>query len=171
MGTSWGAAIDYLHTSLSNGVTTPMGAVIPALSTLDPLVVVTDNEPATTSPSMVVIGRTSAEIGDLGSATAQYAELGAGRIEEDYTIPGYVDVFRPGPTQKPARDAAIVLFDGIVRLIHTDPTFGGVLQRGQVGMVSRFAPYQTQDEQDVAAGGQLRARIAFDIAVHNKYIP
>ena len=54
MGTSWGAVIDYLYTSLTGGVTTPSGVVVPALSSLDPLVVVTDNEPALTSESMAV---------------------------------------------------------------------------------------------------------------------
>lgn len=172
---SFGQVIDYLVGSLTNGVAVqvaPGSTVnVPALSTIDPTVAVSDNEPLTTSESQVVIGRTSPSSGAAGTVDWSYVELGAGRIEENYLIPGYVAVWRPGPAQKPARDAMVALTNGVVSLVHTDPTLGGILQRGRIATVSRVQFNQTQDDEDTAGGGYMYACADFEITVQNTYIP
>ena len=175
MGASFGAVIDYLVAGYTSGATVqvaPGSTVnVPALSTIEPTVTVADNEPSTSSESQVVIGRTSPSSGAAGTVDWSYTELGAGRIEENYSIPGYVAVWRPGPAQKPARDAMLALTDGVVLLVHTDPTFGGILQRGRYAVVSRVQFNQTQDDEDTAGGGYMYACADFEITVTNTYIP
>jgi hypothetical protein len=160
MGTSIGRVIDYLVAGLAG-----------PLTALDPLARVVDNQPNADSESWVVIGRASDEQATVGNAETVYTELGAGRIEESYTLPGYVQVYRSGPSQKPARDAAIVLFDGIVKFVYADPTLGGIITRGRVGVVSRMSLTQTQDDDDTGGGDLRLAAIEFELAIKNSYIP
>lgn len=171
MGTSMGAAIDYVLASLRSGVTTPDGVVVPPLTAVDPSAAVYDNTPASTSETQVVVGRTSPDSGAAGDVDWEYTTLGAARIEESYTIPGYIAVWRPGPDQKPARDAAIALTDGVVRLIHADPTLGLLLQMGRIARVAKVVLHQTQDDEDTAGGGYMYACVDFELAVQNTYIP
>ena len=175
MGSSVPAAIDYLYGALTAGVTVQtapgQSVTVPPLSSIDPTVVVSDNEPVISSETQVVIGRTSPDSAASGDIDWTYQELGAGRMAEAYTIPGYIAVWRPGPAQKPARDAVWVLGDALISLVHTDPTFGGLLQRGRIARLSRVAFHQTQDDQDTAGGGYMFACIDFEITVENTYIP
>lgn len=175
MGASFAQVIDYLVGGYTAGATVTVGpgstVNVPPLSAIDGTVVVSDNEPVLTAQSQVVIGRTSPSSGAAGTVDWSYQELGAGRIEEQYTIPGYVAVWRPGPAQKPARDAMVALIDGVVALVHTDPTLGGILQRGRYAHVSRVQFNQTQDDEDTAGGGYLYACADFEITVQNSYIP
>lgn len=175
MGISYGQVIDYLVTSLTSGVAvtvTPGNTVTVApLTSIEATAVVSDNAPVTSSETQVIIGRTSPASGAAGDVDWAYQELGAGRIEESYVIPGYVAVWRPGPAQKPARDAMVSLVDGVVGLVHTDPTFGGILQRGRYAIVSKVAFHQTQDDEDTAGGGYMYACADFEITVQNSYIP
>jgi len=159
MGASWGAVIDYLVT----GLAAPLAA---AQADAEPF----DNVPREAGSTAVVIGREAPDSGGAGSGTMAYAELGAGRIQENYTVPGYIQCWRPGPDQKPARDAAISLLDAVITFVHADPTLGGLLQRGRIGIVGQVAFRQTQDEQDLA-GGALYAGIDFELQVQNTYIP
>lgn len=161
MGTSIGAAIDYLVAGL------------PArLALIEPMVIVADNWPDKESRSFVVIGHTSPDSGAAADGEDQYLELGALRVEESYSIACYVDVIRNGPAQKPARDAAIALFDGVVAFVHADMTLGGLITRGRFAMASKVQLSQTQDVTDTGEAGLLRrAVISFEIAVHNSYIP
>ena len=170
MGTSIGAAIDYLVAGLTNGKT--VGAVtIPPLTSINPVVEVADNLPQTASGVWVIIGRTDTTAGTAGTGTNTYVELGATRIEEQYTLPGLVYVETSGPGQKAARDAAIALYDGVVRLVHADPTLGGLLERGRVGLVSSLGLTQTDDDHDAAGAGGVVAQIHFDLQIQNTYIP
>lgn len=160
MGTSIGAVIDYLVA----GLPAPLAAI-------DPLVRVVDNQPNADSDSWVNVGRSADDHGAAGDPENVYTELGAGRIEETYTLPGYVQVYRPGPAQKPARDAAIALIDGIVRFVHADPTLGGILTRGRVGIMSRLSLTQTEDDDDTGGGDLRLALIGFELTIRNTYIP
>ena len=161
MGTSVGGAIDYLV------------AALPALLTaVDSSAVVADNEPLVTSHSLVVIGRTEPENAGAADGSQMVVNLGAGRREESYVVPCFISVYRNGPAQKPARDAAIALFDVVAHLVAADPTLGGLLQLGRAAYMDRMQLVQTRDAGDTGDAGSMRlALIIFDIHVSNTYIP
>ena len=119
MGTSVGAAIDYIVATLT-----------PAVIAIDATAVVVDNDPTFSSTSMVVIGRTEPENAMAADGSQMIINLGAQERQEDYNIPCFISVYRQGPAQKPARDAAIALFDATAHLIAADVTLGGLLRKG-----------------------------------------
>lgn len=163
MGTSIGQGIDYLLATLP-----------PLLLAVDSTSVVVDNFPTVSSQSMVFIGRQGPDDGQAASETRQFLVLGAGRVEEDYLIPCYIEVTRPGPEQKPARDAALALFDAFAHLMVSEAgmTFGGVLQQGRIAQVRSVSLVQTRDGEDAGQSGTLRmAWVTFEIHVLNHYIP
>ena len=161
MGTSIGAAIDYIV------------AALPApLILVDPTAVVVDNDPSVSAQSMVIIGRTEPENALAADGSQMIVSLGAGRREENYLIPCFISVYRQGPQQKPARDAAIALFDVVAHLIASDVTLGGLLQQGRRAVVDRMQLVQTRDSGDTGDSGAMRlAMVVFDIQVTNTYIP
>lgn len=171
MGTAIGAVIDYFVAGLGKGVTTPSGVVVPPLSSIDPKVLVFDNWATDRSNSRVVIGHQSYDSGEAGDSESAWYDIGAQRIEESFTIPCFIDVVRDGPAQKPARDAATALYDGVVHLIAADVTLAGILQRGRVGLASHLRFRQTQDSDDTGSGGLRRAYIGFQLVCKNAYIP
>jgi hypothetical protein len=107
--------------------------------------------------------------GRSGTGTASTRSLGGERIEEDYTLPCFVHVILDGSVQKPARDAAIALFDGIVRVVHADPTLGGISREGPVGLASP-AVVDADAERRRHRGGDRDAATS-SIDIHNTYIP
>ena len=158
MGSSIPAVIDYLIT----GLAAPLAAI-------EPTTVLADGMPLTASETMVVVGRTSPESGNGTIGEDAYVELGAQRIQETYTLPIYVDVFREGPAQKPARDAAFGLYDAVVKFVAADPTLGELLTQGRIAQAARLSLHQTQDDQDTAGGGYMRAQIQFELQIQNTY--
>ena len=161
MGTSVGAAIDYIVANLT-----------PAVIAVDPAAIVVDNDPMFSSYSMVVVGRTDPENAMAGDGSQMIINLGASERQEDYVIPCYVSVYRPGPQQKPARDAAIALFDATAHLIAADVTLGGLLRKGRRAEIARMQLVQTRDSNDTGDAGSMRlAIIVFDIHVTNTYVP
>ena len=161
MGTSVGAAIDFIVANLG-----------PALLAVDSTAVAVDNEPFFSSQSMVVIGRTDPENALAGDGGQMIINLGASERQEDYVIPCYVSVYRLGPQQKPARDAAIALFDATAHLIAADVTLGGLLRKGRRAEIARMQLVQTRDSNDTGDAGAMRlAVIVFDIHVMNTYVP
>jgi hypothetical protein len=161
MGTSIGAAIDYIVAGL------------PALLTAAiPTAQLADNEPALQSDSLVVIGRTDPENAIGSDGTQMIVTLGANRRQEEYVIPCFVQVYRPGPAQKTARDAAITLFDVTARFIASDPTLGGALQQGRYAYIDKMQLIQTRDSEDTGSSGAMRlAVVTFNIHAANHYIP
>ena len=161
MGSALPAVIDYLVT----GLPAPLTAI-------DPSVVVADNEPGLESDSLVVIGRSGPTAGDASSAQNQFGALGGLRFEEDWTLEGYIDCTRPGPSQKPARDAVFALYDGLLKFLNSDPTLGGNLLHGRFATLSGVQYRQTQDDDDTGASGALRrATVSFTVNVPNSYLP
>ena len=161
MGTSVGAAIDYI-----------VAALPPLVTAVDPTAVVVDNDPMFSSQSIVVIGRTEPENAMAADGSQMIVILGAGRREENYLIPCFISVYRQGPAQKPARDAAIALFDVVGHLIASDVTLGGVLQQGRRAEIQKMQLVQTRDSNDTGDSGAMRlAIVVFDIHVSNTYIP
>lgn len=167
MGVSVGQAIDYLFT----GTSTAGGTLLDALRAVDSTAVLADNEPTAGSQSMIFIGRADPGAAVAGTGTRQYMTLGAGRSEESYSIPCYISVTRPGPTQKPARDAALALFDAVAHFLQGDLTLGGVLLAGRYAQLSTVTLTQTLDEGDTGGGAVRSAFVAFDIHCTNLYIP
>lgn len=167
MGVSIGQAIDYLCTGTNTSGTT----LLAALTVVDSTVVLADNEPMSSSQSMVFVGRADPGNAEAGSGTRQYMVLGAGRAEEAYTIPCFISVMRPGPAQKPARDAALALFDAFAHFIQADLTLGGVLLQGRYAQLSQVTLTQTLDENDTGGGAFRTAFMTFDLHCTNHYIP
>ena len=161
MGTSVGAAIDYIVATLT-----------PAVIAVDPAAIVVDNDPMFSSQSIVVIGRTDPENAMAGDGSQMIINLGALERQEDYVIPCFISVYRQGPAQKPARDAAIALFDATAHMIAADVTLGNLLRKGRRAEIARMQLVQTRDSNDTGDAGAMRlAIIVFDIHVTNTYVP
>jgi hypothetical protein len=167
MGVSIGAAIDYLMTGTPAGGT----ALADALTAVDPVALLSDNDPTMSSQSMVFIGRTDPENASTATGTRQFIVLGAQRSEEDYIIPCYISVTRPGPAQKPARDAALALFDAVAHFVQADLTLGGVLTNGRSANIADLTLTQTRDDTDTAGGALRIAWVMFGIQCRNLYTP
>ena len=160
MGTAIGAAIDYLVTGLTE-----------VMATVDGRLRVADNWPDTLGDGYLVIGHTSSQDGGAADADNVWYDLGALRIEESFSIPCYIEITRPGPSQKLARDAAITVFDATVDFIRSDLSLGGALNRGRVAIASHLHLTQTADAEDTGEHGALRrAVLAFQIDCKNTYL-
>jgi len=168
MGISVGAAIDYLVSGTSPSLGLTLSAM---LASVDSTALLSDNDPSQFSQSMVFIGRADPSNAEAGTGSRQYIELGAGRSQEDYSIPCYISVTRDGPAQKPARDAAIALFDVVAKFVHSDLTLGGVLLQGRSAYISSVTLTQTRDETDTAGGALRVAWLMFYIHASNYYNP
>jgi hypothetical protein len=156
MGTSIAQAIDYIVA----GIAAPLTAA-------DPTAVVADGIAPSVSQSMVLIGKSAPDAVDSASGSQVAAVLGANRESEDYVIPCFAYAFRPGPTVKPARDAAVALFDVVAHFIASDRSLGGVLKQGRYCEISSIAINQDHDE----AGSQVIVWIPFSIHCKNHYTP
>lgn len=169
MGTSIGAAIDYLVAGVNPVTSTTLAADLVAAV---PDAVLVDNFPLTQSESMVFIGRVDPDDAQANNGSQIPLTLGGGTRDEDYEIPCYITTSRPGPQQKPARDAAIALFDALAHWVATDPTLGGILHGGRYAHISNISLVQTRDSEDAGKAGALRiAWIKFDIHAQNHYTP
>jgi hypothetical protein len=165
MGTSIGGAIDYFVAG-----TNPIQAttLLAALQAADPSAVVIDGIATKASQSMVVIGKAEPDSVTAQTGSQQLLVLGAGRATEDYEIPCFVYAYRPGPTMKPARDAALALFDVVAHFIATDRTLGGLLLQGRVAEISSVILNQDIDDE---TGATHMAWLSFPIHCRNHYIP
>jgi hypothetical protein len=167
MGVSIGKAIDYLV----SGTNTAGMTLLAALLAVDATAVLADNMPDAGSQSMVFIGRTSPDDAATGAISRQFIVLGATRSSEDYIIPCFISVTRPGPAQKPARDAALALFDTIAHWVQADLTLGGVLTNGRSANIADLQLTQTRDDEDTSGGAQQVAWVMFGIHCTNLYTP
>ncbi len=165
MGTSIGGAIDYFVSGTNPNTATTLLA---ALQAVDPTVTLIDGIPASVSQSMVVIGKADPDSVMAQSGSQQLIVLGAGRSTEDYEIPCFVYAYRDGPTIKPARDAAIALFDVVAHFVAADRTLGNLLLQGRVADISEVTL-----SQDVAGdtGATRLVWLSFNIHCRNHYIP
>lgn len=169
MGTSIGKAIDYFvsGTNAATGTT-----LLQDLQAVDPTALLVDAYPTQQSQSMVFIGRTDPENAQAPNGSQQPVTLGLGTRDEEYSIPCYISVSRPGPAQKPARDAAIALLDVVNHWLAADVKLGGVLNGGRNATLSTVSLVQTRDTEDAGEAGSLRlAWITFDILARNHYTP
>lgn len=177
MGTTIGKSIDYLVALFNTGFTgtdvygKPLS--VPALSAVNTGVIIADTRPQDSGDAYVIVGRQSDQTDSEVTATAQYQVLGRQKIQEAYTLPGHILVLGDGPDQKPTRDAALALFDGVTKLVWADPTLGGVLLDGRIAVVSQFTVGQPDQptEAQASAGGGVAATVSFGIQVENSYVP
>lgn len=165
MGTSIGGAFDYLVAGVNPNTSTTLLA---ALNTVDPTAVLIDSVPTKVSQSMVIIGKAEPESVMGQSGSQQLIVLGAGRSTEDYEIPCFVYAYRDGPNPKPARDAALALFDVVAGWLATDRTLGGVLLQGRIADISSVTLNQDVDGE---SGATRLAWLSFSIHCKNHYIP
>lgn len=156
MGSTIGRAFDYL-----------VAGLLPGAAAVDPNAEVADDSPVSAGASLIVIGREGPDSTDSGSPALTYGTLGQTRVEEAYVIPGHVYVVRSGPGVKDARDAAVALIDVVIRFVHQDPTFGGLLSR--YAQLTQMTLVQSGDPGDT--GAEAWCSISFGIAVQNTYIP
>lgn len=154
MGSTIGKAFDYLIPNLVAGA-----------QAVDPNAEVADNTPLTAAPSLIVIGREAPDSTDSGAPELSYNTLGQGRVEESYVIPGHVYAARPGPGVKDARDAAVALADVVIRLVQSDQTLGGLLNR--YALLTTMTLLQSDDPGDT--GAEAWCSISFGIEVLNTY--
>lgn len=123
MTTSIGPATDYLveqATTAVEGFTVNGG---------DPFLV-WDGQPWEMTNGMFVIGLSSFVPPDVTGdvdGTRSWKSLGAKQLQEDYTIPCYIDARVAGTSQKAARDLAEGVFNAFWALIAADLTLGGAL--------------------------------------------
>jgi len=165
MGASIGPAIDYLisGTNVNTGTT-----LLADLTAIDSSVVLLDAVENKTSQSAVFIGKRAIDSADSMSGDDSLLVLGAGRVQEDYEIPCFIAANRPGPDMKPARDAALALFNGVMHWLAADRTLGGVLLQGRFAEVTAKSLIQ----DGAPDTGAIRVAIfPFSIRVRNHYIP
>jgi hypothetical protein len=162
MGTATGAAIDYLV------------AQLPAvLTAIDPTVVVIDAwaTSGTESQSQVWVGKDAQMNAEGALGSRLFLEIGAGKVTESVDIPCFIYCRRPGPAQKPARDASLAIFDAVVLLVMSDMTLGGVILGGRIAQVHDLKLSQTSSSKDTAGGATAIAGVEFTLHFENHYKP
>lgn len=133
MTLSIGAATDYLYATAQ---TTSSGITVNGHSVL-----VVDGWPHELAFGMFVIGLSAPPPDVAGDTigTRMWEGLGARHLQEDYTIPCYIDVRVPGTTQKTARDLAESIFNPFWSAITADLTLGGALKGGRYAEITDLA--------------------------------
>lgn len=158
MGTSIGAATDWLVANFTT-----------AVATANPAAVVADNEPTKQAPAYVSVGRTLPQDANGVAGSQVPLVMGLNKREEEYAIPCFAQATAPGPSQKAARDAAILLFDTCAHVVAADPTLGGVLLDGRCAWIDNIRMVQTDTSRE--PGALQVATIAFDVHCRNHYVP
>jgi len=117
---------------------------------------------------IVVVGMPHPDDALVANESRQYVTLGAGHVEETFTIPCYIDVFIIGINeQAAARKKACLIFDKIVDVVRSDLTLGGNLQRGRFAAIVDISLVGTRDEEEATHG--RRAVLSFAIQAMNLY--
>lgn len=166
MGSSIGPAFNWLLTGIPTGATT----LAQALAAVDVQAQVFDGWPTDQScPSQFVIGRQGPQGTAATAGIDALTILGAGRVDEDYEIPCYIQCFVGGTDQGAARNAALALWDAWVHWLSLDQgrTFGGALQAGWAevtNIVIDATPHENLESGRFCV-------IQFSIRCKNKYYP
>lgn len=145
-----------------------LAQVPPAMALVDDTVSVIDGWASDLPDDYLVLGRGNDADQEAAAGVAQYVLLGGQLLDEEFTIPCYIDCFRGGDDQSEARSAALAYFNAFVKLINSDLTLGGALQRG------RYASLDTVHidgpvTADAVAG--RRCVISFTLRCRNQYDP
>lgn len=152
--------IDYLLTQFTT-----------AVNTVDTNGIVSEGFVVTAPPPpapIIVVGMPHPDDALVANETRQYVTLGAGHVEETFTIPCYIDVFVVGINeQATARKKACLIFDKIVDVVRADLTLGGNLTRGRYASISDISMIGTRDEDEATHG--RRSVLSFNIHANNLY--
>ena len=154
--TAVGAATDYLVTQLQ-----PLAAAAVA----DALVI-DANTNDEHSDSEIWIGRRGPQDLTAGPGVRGIPVLGTRRVDEEWTIAGFVDCRREGTDQKGSRDPALALWDVLCRLVATDPSLGGVLSSPWYAQLAA-AQIEYPDPPQTAAS---RTVITFGLKIKNRVL-
>lgn len=98
-----------------------------------------DGFPPFPVPGMFVVGLElpPPDLGDSAThVTREWYGVGGKRLEEDYTIPCYIDVRVEGTVQKTPRDAAEAIFNTFWTSLAADLTLGGILTSGRLADIA-----------------------------------
>lgn len=117
---------------------------------------------------ILVVGMAHPLDATASEQTRQYLALGSGSVEEDFTIPCYIDTAISGiDEQSNARRKSLLVFDGVVDLIRSDLTLGGNLKRGRFAEITDILLIATRDEEEAATG--RRSIVGFRVHCRNLY--
>lgn len=155
---SIGPAFDYLLNTL------PAVLVV-----VDPKVQVSEDWPDdATAQRQFIIGRAGPSHGETAAVGSNaLITLGAGRVDEDYDIPCFIQVISGGQgDQKVCRDAAMAIWNGFVSFLARDRTLGGSLSQW-----AEIKQLQYDGTPETFIGAGRSALITFTISCKNKYIP
>lgn len=159
MGSSIGPAFTYLLANLPA-----------ALMAVDSSAAVFDGWPTDRSTAnQFVIGRSGpANETSAVAGVDALTILGAGRVDEDYEIPCYIQTYVGGDNQAEARNAALVLWDAFMHFLSLDRTLGGALTTGGWAEIGHIQ-IEATPEENVESG--RFCLMTFSIHCKNKYIP
>lgn len=160
------SAIGAVFTYLIANVTTAVQAVDPTAVVVDGPVA--DYIPPPPAP-IVFIGATDPINATATDGTRNYVELGRMKVDEDFTIPCYIDASVNGANQATCRNAALAVYDAIIHMIQSDMTLGGALLAGRVAEVTDIQIIQTNTEEEADDG--RRCLITFKVHCQNHYTP
>jgi hypothetical protein len=118
---------------------------------------------------IVFVGATSPLSAVAGDSTRNYIELGRLAVDEDFSIPCYIDAAASNNDQAGARNSALGAYNAIVHLIQSDMTLGGLLLSGRVAEVQDIQIIQTDGDEEANDG--RRCLITFRIHCQNHYTP
>jgi hypothetical protein len=158
MGTSLGAVIDFLVTTL------------PALCTAAQpgSLVVDGNTNDSLSRAMVYIGRTDPDVLTGATVGNIYPLMGTQhRIDETFTVDCFIDARADGTNQKSSRDIALSLYNVVVSLVATQPTLGGAIAGGRLPVIVNALMVQP----DISKTAESRTFVSFGVQCVNRYQP
>lgn len=157
MGSAIGPAFTYL-----------LAGVPAVIAAIDPAAAVVDGWTNVLPDDFMVIGRGSDADQTQASGMDAYVLLGGAMLDEEFTIPCYIDCFRGGDNQAEARNAALAYFNAFVKFLATDLTLGGALGNGRYARMD--AIHIDGPVLEDAADGR-RCVISFTVRCQNQYDP
>lgn len=157
MGSAIGPVFNYLLTGFA-----------PVLAAVDDSASLIDSWANDLPDDYFVIGRGNDSDQEAAAGVDDYTLLGGQLLDEEFTIPCYIDCFRGGDDQSEARDAALAYFNAFVKFLATDLTLGGALQRGRY---ARLETIHMDGPVTEDADARRRCVISFTIRCANQYDP
>ena len=163
MGSTIGPAFNYL---LGGGLQTALTAVDATAQVIDSLPV----DRSTAHQFVIGCGSPGADETAAQGMDA-LTVLGAGRVDEDYEIPCYIQCFTGGTNQAQVRNAALTMWNAFVSFLATDRTLGGALTTAaQAGWAEITQIHISGTPLENAEAGRFCV-ITFNIRCRSKYYP
>lgn len=145
-------AVDYLVGLAGQAVTGVTGAVV------------ADGWTDERSGTMFGIGADAPPFFEGQSTTiegaADWHGLGAKRVEETFTIPGYIYVGIGGVNNQTVRDEAFAIWDTFLPLVIADPALGGALKGGRIAAIAQRSSLGAGTPDEAQGGRYCLIRFA-----------